>query len=147
MIRVKRIEKKNLLRHRLHQDRKHQRNRVRKQLFRRDNTNNICHFFLEWNLPSDMAPAASSLRSGMQDCRSAHRQAIDESQSVNNAFIPECDEFGNYSPVQCYKVQLFFFHLCILYISTLTMNALMTLALRDQKDIFGPKGNYVTWKE
>ena len=77
-----------------------------------------CHFFLEWNLPSDMAPAASSLRSGMQDCRSAHRQAIDESQSVNNAFIPECDEFGNYSPVQCYKVQLFFFHSCILYIST-----------------------------
>ena len=147
MIRVKRIEKKNLLRHRLHQDRKHQRNRVRKQPFQRDNTNYICPFFLEWNLPSDMAPAASSLRSGMQDCRSAHRQAIDESQSVNNAFIPECDEFGNYSPVQCYKVQLFFFHLCILYISTLTMNALMTLALRDQKDIFGPKGNYVTWKE
>ena len=56
------------------------------------------------------AAAASSLRNGIQDCRSAHRQAIDESQSVNNAFIPECDEFGNYSPVQCYKV-LFFFHL------------------------------------
>ena len=116
MIRVKRIEKKNLLRHRLHQDRKHQRNRVRTVLLEKSNMNYICHFFLEWNLPSDMAPAASSLRSGMQDCRSAHRQAIDESQSVNNAFIPECDEFGNYSPVQCYKVQLFFFHLFVTYV-------------------------------
>ena len=118
MIRVKRIEKKNLLRHRLHRDRKHQKNRVRTVLLEKSNMNYICHFFLEWNLPSDMAPAASSLRSGMLDCRSAHRQAIDESQSVNNAFIPECDEFGNYSPVQCYKVQLLFFHSCILYIST-----------------------------
>ena len=62
----------------------------------------------EWNLPSDMAVApaspTSATLSGLQDCRSALRQAIDESESVNNAFIPECDEFGNFRPVQCYKV-------------------------------------------
>ena len=108
-IRVKRIERKNLLR----QDWRHPRNNVVRtdDLLVIHYELHMSFFFLDWNLPSDMAQAAaSSLRSGIQDCRSAHRQAIDESQSVNNAFIPECDEFGNYSPVQCYKV-LFFFHL------------------------------------
>ena len=63
--------------------------------------NTFLHF-LDWNLPSDMAAVASSV----QDCRSAHQQAIDESHGVNNTFIPECDEFGNYRPIQCYKVYL-----------------------------------------
>ena len=57
----------------------------------------------EWHLPSDMASSPATL-SGLHDCRSALRQAIDESESVNNAFIPECDEFGNFQPAQCYKV-------------------------------------------
>ena len=32
-------------------------------------------------------------------------QTLDESKKsgARNAFVPECDEFGNYQPVQCYK--------------------------------------------
>ena len=58
----------------------------------------------------DEQPFANVFGSGsghlQQDCQSAHQQAIEESVrgSISNAFIPQCDEFGDYRPVQCHKV-------------------------------------------
>lgn len=47
----------------------------------------------------------SATRTG-SDCQSAHQQAIEESVrgAISNAFIPQCDERGDYRPVQCHKV-------------------------------------------
>ena len=40
-----------------------------------------------------------------QDCQIARKQAEDESSGVKDAFIPECDESGDFRPVQCCKVR------------------------------------------
>ena len=54
---------------------------------------------------SPLKMASAGLGGQHKNCESALKQAKEESVSgVSNAFIPECDEFGNFKPVQCYKV-------------------------------------------
>ena len=51
-----------------------------------------------------MAAALSS--NSYLDCRSANQQAIDSiNDGVRNGYVPECDSYGGYKPVQCYKVR------------------------------------------
>ena len=62
--------------------------------------------------PLEMAAAATGLGGGKhQDCQIARKQAIDESarSGVKDAFIPECDESGDFRPVQCYKVRYYYY--------------------------------------
>ena len=60
-----------------------------------------------------MAAAAASTGLGVggqhQDCQIARKQTIDESarSGVKDAFIPECDESGDFRAVQCYKVRYY----------------------------------------
>ena len=58
-------------------------------------------------------PASAGLGGGQhQNCEKQAKEAKEESVSgVSNAFIPECDELGDYNPVQCYKVSqwIYFF--------------------------------------
>ena len=53
---------------------------------------------------SPMEMASASMPNGV-DCRTALQQAVDSiNNGVTNAYEPECDSYGAYKPVQCYKV-------------------------------------------
>ena len=54
---------------------------------------------------SPMEMASASMPNGV-DCRTASQQAVDSiNNGVRNAYVPECDSYGAYKPVQCYKVR------------------------------------------
>ena len=55
---------------------------------------------------SPMEMASASMPNGV-DCRTALQQAVDSiNNGVTNAYEPECDSYGAYKPVQCYKVRI-----------------------------------------
>ena len=53
-----------------------------------------------------MEMASASMPNGV-DCKTAYQQAVDSiNNGVSNAYVPECDSYGAYKPVQCYKVSI-----------------------------------------